>query len=193
MKEVALFGGSFDPIHFGHINLAIQIKEFLNLDKVLFCPTYISPFKENTPTQVTALDRLEMVKLAINGINDFEVIDFEIDNKKISYTIDTLKFLKKSYNKLRLIITEDSLEKFHLWKDYKEILKIAPLIVGTRKINFKQFKSENFVINQDSFVKTSTFEISSTIIRQRLKKRVYCGHLIPKEVLDYIYNRGLYL
>jgi nicotinate-nucleotide adenylyltransferase len=193
MSEIGFFGGSFDPIHFGHINLALEIKEKLNLEKILFCPTFISPFKENAPIFAKPEDRLEMLKLAIKDIKGFEIIDFEIKNKKISYTVDTLYFLKKSYNNLRLIITDDALQNFHLWKDYKEILKIAPLIIGTRSKVINDFKSLNLNLKPSSFVKTSIFEISSTVIRDRLKKRLYIGHLTAKEVLDYICNRGLYL
>jgi nicotinate-nucleotide adenylyltransferase len=191
-EEVGFFGGSFDPIHFGHINLAIEIKEKLNLKKILFCPTSISPFKVKNPNKANNNERFEMVKIAIKDINDFEIIDFEIKKQEVSYTINTLEFLKNKYN-LRLILTEEALSTFHLWKEYKQILKIAPLIVGTREKNLTEFRSENFILNSNNFVKTNILEISSTDIRERLKKKKYAGHLVPKEVLDYIYNRELYL
>ncbi|NGX33330.1 MAG: hypothetical protein K1060chlam4_01392, partial [Candidatus Anoxychlamydiales bacterium] len=123
---------------------------------------------------------------------DFEITNFEIKNENISYTINTLKALKNSDN-LRLIITEDTLLNFDKWKDYKNILQIAPLIVGVRNKFLENFKSENFTLNNKNFVKTNVFEISSTEIRKRLKSQKNCSHLIPKETLDYIYNRKLYL
>ena len=192
MKETGFFGGTFDPIHVGHINFVIEIKEKLNLKKIIFCPTSISPFKIENPPEARAKDRYEMVKLAIKDINGFELIDNEIHKKNAAYTIDTLNILKEK-DKLRLIISEDALASFHLWKDYKEILNTAPLIVGIRKKEFANFKSENFSLDSENFVKTKIFEISSTEVRERLKKRLYVGHLVPKEVLDYIYMRKLYL
>lgn len=192
MKEVGFFGGSFDPIHFGHINLAIEIKEKIKLDKILFCPTSISPFKVKNPPHVSAKDRYEMLKIALKGIKDFEILDLEIAKDEVAYTVDTLNFLKNKH-KLRLILTEEALEKFHLWKDYKQILKIAPPIIGTRVKNMNEFKKENLFLDSKYFIQTNIFEISSTNVRERLKKRMYVDHLVPKEVLDYIYERGLYL
>lgn len=192
MKETGFLGGSFDPVHFGHINIAVEMKEKLNLEKILFCPTGISPFKEKKPPVANNKDRYEMLKIALKDLKDFEIIDFEIKKQGVSYTVDTLNSLKGKYN-LRLILTEETLEFFHLWKEYKEILEIAPPIVGVRKKQISEFKSKNFTLNSKNFVKTSVFEISSTEIRERLKKRMYVGHLVPKEVLDYIYKYNLYL
>lgn len=192
MKKVGFFGGSFDPIHFGHINLAIEIKEILDLKKIIFCPTSISPFKKTNPPLASKENRYEMLKLAIKDINDFEITDYEIKKEGVSYTIDTLNSLKNEYS-LRLIITEDALPFFHLWKDFKEILKIAPPIIGIRKNELTEYQGENFILDSKNFVKTKVFDISSTEVRERIKKRLYTRHLVPKEVLDYIYKRGLYL
>ena len=192
MKNIGFFGGSFDPIHLGHLNLAIQILEKLKLDKIIFCPANVSPFKTKKPPIASSKDRFEMARIAIKDFKDFEITNFEIKNENISYTINTLKALKNSDN-LRLIITEDTLLNFDKWKDYKNILQIAPLIVGVRNKFLENFKSENFTLNNKNFVKTNVFEISSTEIRKRLKSQKNCSHLIPKETLDYIYNRKLYL
>jgi len=192
MKNIAFFGGSFDPIHFGHINLAIQILETLKLDKILFCPANITPFKIKNPPIANGVDRFEMLKVAIQDYKNFEITDFEIKNECISYTIDTLMEIENSDN-LRLIITEEALVNFHKWKDYKNILKIAPLIVGVRNKFLNEFKSENFTLSNKNFVKTNIFEISSTEIRKRLKNHKICSHLIPTKTLDYIYKRKLYL
>ncbi|HEU65007.1 MAG: Nicotinate-nucleotide adenylyltransferase [Candidatus Anoxychlamydiales bacterium] len=192
MKNIGFFGGSFDPIHLGHLNLAIQILEKLKLDKIIFCPANVSPFKTENPPIASSKDRFEMVKIAIQDFKNFDLTNFEIRNENISYTINTLKEIKNSDN-LRLIITEDTLLNFHKWKDYKNILQIALLIVGVRNKFLENFKSENFTLNNKNFVKTNIFEISSTEIRKRLKNHKNCLHLIPKETLDYIYNRKLYL
>ena len=192
MKNIGFFGGSFDPIHLGHLNLAIQILEKLKLDKIIFCPANVSPFKTKKPPMASSKDRFEMARIAIKDFKDFEITNFEIKNENVSYTINTLKELKNSDN-LRLIITEDTLLNFDKWKDYKNILQIAPLIVGVRNKFLENFKSENFTLDNKNFVKTNVFEISSTEIRKRLKNQKNCSHLIPKETLDYIYNRKLYL
>jgi len=184
MRDVGFFGGSFDPIQLGHINLAIEIKEKLNLKKIIFCPANISPFKVNKPPIAKPKERLEMIKLAIKDIDYFDYTDIEIKKEGVSYTIDTLEKFKNNEN-LRLIITDDTLLNFHLWKDYKKILEIAPLIVGVR--------NKNLTLTSENFVKTSIFEISSTEIRNRLKKGLIVSHLLPKEVLDYIYERKIYL
>ena len=191
-KNIGFFGGTFDPIHIGHLNLAIEILEKAKLDKIIFCPAYVSPFKTQNRPKASSQDRLEMVKIAIKDIKEFEVFDFEIKNQGISYTIDTLEKLKNGAN-LKLIITEDSLQAFHQWKDYKNILQIAELLVGVKNKFLNAFTSENFTLNSQNFVQTNIFEISSTYIRERLKNRVYSAHLMPKEVLDYIYKRELYL
>jgi len=190
MKETGFFGGTFDPVHLGHLNLAIEIFEKMNLEKIIFCPTTLSPFKKEKKPVASALDRFEMIKLAINKLDNFEVTDLEIEKKDISYTIDTLKELKA--NNLRLIITEDALDTFHLWKDYKTILRMAPLIVGARKRVISEYKNKNINLKTKNFIKTSIFEISSTEIRERLKKRKYVSHLLLKEVVDYIYDKKLY-
>ena len=130
-----------------------------------------------------------MLKLAIKDIKEFEVLDFEIKRKKISYTIGTLRALKQK--DLKLIINYDLLSTFHLWKDFKEILKIASLVVGTTE-EIKRYKGKNFFLNSKNFIQTKAIEISSTMIRQRLKKGLYVGHLLPKEVMDYIYKSQIY-
>jgi nicotinate-nucleotide adenylyltransferase len=191
MKKAAFFGGSFDPIHLGHLNLAIEIYEKLKLDKILFCPTYISPFKKNKKAIANPIDRYNMIKKAIKKIKGFEVLDIEIKQKKVSYTIDTLKKLKDLYD-LKLLITEDALDKFNKWKNYKEILKLTHLIIATRfEKKIKKYKNLN--LKNKNFIFTNIFEISSTEIRNRLKKNKICSHLLSKEVLDYIYKNGLYL
>lgn len=192
MKNIGFLGGSFDPIHFGHLNLAIEIFEKLKLDKILFCPTNISPFKTDKLPIANSEDRFEMVKLVIKDIENFEITDIEIKKPGISYTDQTLQELKNGDN-LKLIVTDDVLLSFHLWKDYKKILKIAPLIVGSRFEDLTEYKNEYFTLSSKNFVKTNLFDISSTNIRKRLKTSKYVGHLVPKEVLDYIYKRELYL
>ncbi|OGN59494.1 MAG: nicotinate (nicotinamide) nucleotide adenylyltransferase [Chlamydiae bacterium RIFCSPHIGHO2_12_FULL_27_8] len=187
MKKVGFFGGTFDPIHIGHLNLAVQILEKKKLDKILFCPAYKSPLKKEMPI-ASGIDRYNMIKLAIKDFENFEVIDNEIVKEKVSYTIDTLNELKEIFS-LNLIISDDALETFNRWKDFKEILKIAPLIVGKRNI----FKKNDLNLNEKNFVETDIFEINATNVRKRLKEKKAIKHLLTNDVIDYILHKKLYI
>ena len=195
MQQVGLFGGSFDPVHFGHLNLAIEIYEKVKLDKLFFCPANVSPHKTEFPPKATAKDRLNMVKIAIEGIYNFAIYDEEIKRNDVSFTIDTIRKMKKDFSgvNINLIIDQDLLENFHMWKEVNEIFENVNIIIGCRS-NFSKedlplcFKSAK----NKKIVTTRQIEISSTFIRSRLEKKLYCGHLIPAKVLYYIKTNGLY-
>ena len=196
MEQIGLYGGSFDPLHFGHINLALEILEKSSLDKILFCPAFISPHKLKTPPKVSSEDRLQMLKLAIADIKNFDVYDGEIKRKGVSYTIDTLEELQEKYlnkAKISLVIAQDSLSYFCSWKDYKKIIEKFSILIGCRS-NFSETEIPLELKNSatKNFITTKRLEISSTDIRERLKKELYCGHLMPAKVLDYIYAHKLY-
>ena len=198
MEEIGFFGGTFDPIHLGHVNTVVQIKELANLKEVIVCTTFLAPHKVNKPPIASAEDRLQMTYLAFEGIPYVTVSDIEIKREGLSYTIDTLKEIaeKRKGQRLRLILEEDALANFHLWKEKDEILKIAPLLIGSRSyisqgFAEKYFETFNFDLKKD-YIKIKEMDISSTYIRDRLKKNLYCYHLLPKEVLDYIYKHRLY-
>jgi nicotinate-nucleotide adenylyltransferase len=197
-KKLGFFGGTFDPIHFGHLSIALQLMEHHKLDRVLFCPANRSPFKVDKEALATPLQRQEMVEIAIAPIDRFELLDYEIQKDGPSYTVDTLRYLKEKFKdaELFIILAEDLLIDFHLWKEHAEILKLARPLVGGRGIRFEREKSALSKEELDKLeagkMKIFEMEISSTYIRQRLKKRVYCGHLVPSKVLDYIYEHRLY-
>lgn len=184
-KVIGFYGGTFDPIHFGHINLAIQLKEIEGLDTILFCPAFISPHKIEEPPKAQAKARYEMTALAIKNIPNFLVTDIEVKREKISYTIETIKQLVKEYpdSDFRLLISSENLPRFKEWKDVDELVKIAPPLIGSRS----KFSSQSSKV-----VKIKEFDVTSTAIRYRLKKGLYCGHLVPAKVLDYIYTNHLY-
>lgn len=192
MKKVGFFGGTFDPVHFGHINLALQLLELAGLDEVLFCPAARSPFKDQSPT-VSAKDRMAMTQLAIQDIPVFKISALEIERPGPSYTIDTLRLLKKEDIDLYLLLSEDALESFHLWKEFEKIVKIARPLIGSRG-NMRPNIAPSPVhdILEEGLITTRRFEISSTEIREKLKKGLYCGHLIPAKVLSYIKKNNLY-
>lgn len=163
---IGFFGGSFDPIHFGHIALAIKLLEAHKLEKILFCPAFCSPFKTAAPPIATPSQRLAMLKLALDH-PQFEITTLELERDQPSYTIDTIRALK--LKGLRLILSEEAAAHLDKWKETQELIRLAPPLIGPRE-----------------------FPISSTEIRARLKKKLYCGHLIPAKALEYIKTHHLY-
>jgi len=201
VKKVGFFGGTFDPIHFGHINLALQIYEICNLDHILFCPARCSPDKKNDPPRANFAKRAEMVKLAIEGIPHFSMTTIEDKQEGLSYTIDTLKFLKNDNPQYRnvdfyLILAEDSIKTFYQWKEVKELCSLAPPLIGVRKehsLVLQGHKGQELApYIQKGFIKTKIIEISSTEIRDRIKQKLYSGHLLPFKVVDFIGQNELY-
>ena len=197
MKRIAFFGGGFDPIHLGHISLAMDMKETHRLDEIYFCPAFCSPHKKDHPPVASAEDRFQMLRLAISGIEGFFAWDWEIQKKGLSYTIDTLLELqKKEKGKLHIILSEDALFRFDQWKDPGKIIEIAQPLVGMRFGFDKDLPphfQENWIqIFRKGLTNTRTLEISSTEIRKRLKAKSFCGYLLPAKVLDYIHKNRLY-
>lgn len=195
--KIGVFGGSFDPIHLGHINLVVQIKECKGLEKVLFCPTHISPFKMKDKPKALAKHRLEMLKIALQPLDFAEAIDLEIQDPTPSYTINTLSKLKSKFpnDELFMIAGEDVLSHFSYWKDPESILKIVKPLIGSRTLDEKCFEKLDYSyrdIFKHGYCPLKNFDISSTDIRARLAKRLYCGHLLPSKVVDYIINHKLY-
>jgi len=132
MSKVGIFGGTFDPIHHGHLITAQSVKELRSLDKIIFMPAFISPHKQHAKAS-SAEHRLNMIKLALDEIPFFECSEFEIKQHTISYTIDTLREYKNYYEEIDLIIGYDNIFQFHTWKEPDEILKLANVVVLKRK------------------------------------------------------------
>lgn len=195
-EKVGLFGGTFDPIHFGHLNLATQLLESQKLDRILFCPALVSPTKTKTPPLSSAKHRLNMLMLATEEVPAFVPFDEELSRPAPSYTIDTVSHLVKEGRELYLILSEDSAYTFDQWKEPEKLLTLATPLIGTRsgfdKEKLNHMPAELKTKLEQGMRQTSLMDISSTTIRERLKKRLYCGHLVPGKVLDYIYQNGLY-
>ncbi len=195
MKKVGLFGGSFDPIHFGHINVAISAKENHNLDEVWFCPSYNTPAK--IKSEVNPQERYKMLNIALKNLSWAKIIDFEINRPGYSYTIDTVKALQKDSSdiKLHLIIGDDTIENLHQWKDIETIIKLCPLIIGRRSCKTPNCKGDEKLIQAVSEGLTFSnpiMQVESSTVKKRIKLKLYCGHLVPEKVLDYIYHNQLY-
>lgn len=187
LRKIGLLGGTFDPIHLGHLNLAIEIREKHALDAVIFCPAALSPFKGGADPKAPPADRLKMVQLAIEGIEDFSVLDFEINRAAPSYTIDTVRHLiaqEGSPTQFYLILGQDGLAHFSKWKEAGELKRLCPLLIGCRPGSCSPGEGVTEIASMD---------ISSTLIRGRLAQKKTCIHLLPAKVLDYISENQLYL
>ncbi len=185
-KKIGILGGSFDPVHFGHLNLAICLMESCALDEVLFIPTRLSPFKEHIPPIASAEHRLAMLKKALAPLPQFKIIDWEIHGQGPAYTIDTVRKLITPSVQLHLLLGEDHLSSLDRWKEGEELIRLAPPLIGSRKT------SDTPIAAPFPRIKIPLLEISSTTIRERLAHKKYCGHLVPAIVLDYIHQNHLY-
>lgn len=198
MKKYGIFGGSFNPIHYGHLMICEYIKEEMGLDKVIFIPTGNPPHKE---LELSAKDRYEMVRLAISPNPDFEISDIETTRVKKSYTVDTIRELKKIYKeeKLYFLIGLDSLFQLKTWMKIGDLSQEIEFVVALRsgyldreEINKEiDFLRENFG-TKVNLIKTPLYEISSTDLRDRIREGKSLRYLIPKKVLDYIEESGFY-
>lgn len=189
-NRIGVYGGTFDPIHIGHLITAQYILEERRLDKILFIPAFVSPHK----TQVYSTEgshRIEMVKLAIEGYEKFECSDYEIKKGGVSYTLDTLIELNKTYKNIELIIGYDNLLSFDSWYKPEEIVKLGKLLVLKRKIggDINQF---NKYFGEANFIDSPSIDISSTKIRERVRKNLPIDFLVPQKVKEYINENNLY-
>jgi nicotinate-nucleotide adenylyltransferase len=191
MRTIGFFGGSFDPIHYGHISLALQLMESQALDEVLFCPAFCSPSKTASPPIAPPEHRLAMLRLGLEGVPRVRITTIELDRGGPSFTIDTLRILKTESSKLRLLLSEEAASRFDLWKEAAELIRLAPPLIGARH-GASPIRGPLGDALKRGFTPTKLMEISSTEIRDRLKKGLYCGHLVPAKTLDYIHSNRLY-
>jgi len=179
-RRIAIFGGTFDPVHVGHIALVVALQEAHKLDSILIIPANQNPHKPKSIPQ-EAKHRLAMLKRAFRDFPYCQVLKVELDRAGPSYTIDTIRELKakkviKPSDTLFLIVGEDQLEGITSWKEANLLPK---LLVASRQKN-------------SSAAFTPNFEVSATDIRMRLKKKMYCRHLLDNQVYNYIKRNKLY-
>ena len=191
MKNIGLLFGSFNPIHNGHITLATFILKHKPLDEIWFVVSPLSPFKKSK-ILLDKNDRLDMVKLAIKPFKKFFVSDIEFKMKTPNYTIDTLYEIKKKYpeDSFSLIIGEDNLKNFKNWKDSNLIIENFKIYVYPR--NFSKSKP-NLNFNTLYKINAPKINISSTDIREFIKKNEDIDGLLSPEVLDQIKKKKFYL
>ncbi len=199
--RVGFFGGTFDPIHFGHLHMAEELLERKNLDEVWFCPARINPHKlDHTPATIE--HRLKMVQLAIEGKERFRLLDIEAKREGPSYTVDTLRELvaaeqeRPSPRQIFLIISDELVKDFFHWQEPKEIVKMIPLIVGSRTSSKASplLEGDSTICQaiSEGWTPTTVKDVSSTEVRRRIREGLNCEDFVPKKVLDYIYQYKLY-
>lgn len=196
-KKVGVFGGTFDPIHLGHLCLALDVYEKAKLDEIIFCPAFCSPHKQKTPPQASKEDRLKMVELALSKRKDWKVSSIELEKAFPSYTVDTLKAFQSPSHELYFLLSEEHIPSFHNWKDPEEILALAQPLVGVRG-QMDQKSIQHLPKDwQGSFEKGWVFSrsigISSTEIRARIRLGKSVEYFLPEKVLNYIHKKKLYL
>ena len=169
------------------------------LDEIIFCPANISPFKGSVPPIENSDHRVAMIELAIRGLAGFQLSTIEINKPSPSYTIDTIKELIEREGNEKdffLLLAEDVALSIEKWKGAEELLKLAPPLIGTRYTTINRnglILSESVKSYLEKGVCTiCAMDMSSTLIRERLEKRLYCNPWLPKEVMDYIYQNRLY-
>lgn len=184
--KIGILGGTFNPPHIGHLILAQEVYQKLGLDKILFIPTNLPPHKESH--NVSALDRLAMVKIALGGDRRFEVLDLEIKRGGVSYTIDTVRELKRRYLKAEfyLIVGSDLANDLPTWKYFRELKKAVKIVVAKRRA-YPLKKRDRFII-----LNIVQMGIASSYIRGLIKRRLPIKYLVTEGVAQYISKHKLY-
>ena len=186
--KIGILGGTFNPIHIGHLILAEEAREKLKLDKVIFVPAYLPPHKDNS--EIASADaRLAMVRLAIRGNSYFFASDIEIKRDGLSYTIDTLREFKIRYpqDELFFIIGSDLLKYLDDWKDLGEIIKMVRFITATRP-GYPLEKIPTHI----STIPIRAVDISGFGIREAIREGRSFRYLVPDAVFNYIDKKRLY-
>lgn len=189
MKKIGLLGGTFDPVHLGHLLMARAAMEQMGLDKVIFIPSCVPPHKK-TPTLFTAQDRMKMVRMAILGIAGFEVSDFEIRKGGKSYSVDTVRHFRglcDPADRMFFIVGGDAIQQLDTWKDVG-ILKNMCSFVSVNRPGYPRGEEKL----KYHAVTMNGIEMSSTEIRKRILSGKSIQFLVPDAVLAYIKRRHLY-
>ncbi|AEA33264.1 nicotinate-nucleotide adenylyltransferase [Hippea maritima] len=207
--RIAIFGGSFNPIHIGHLRGAISVYETFLLNKVVFMPAGNPPHKR--VEQTTPQQRYQMVKLATEGMDFFEVSRLEIDKKDVNYTIETVYEFRKDHlnDELFFIVGTDAFYQLDSWKNHKELVGAITFILIKRPeyntsailekysdiVDFKRVEKKGEYKAEKNTVYIYTppaFDVSSSIIRNKIKQGECIRYLLPEKVEKFIKEKGLY-
>jgi nicotinate-nucleotide adenylyltransferase len=192
---IGVFGGTFDPPHWGHLFIAQYAAEALNFERVIWLPSYISPFKQAEKRATGSRHRLAMLQLALADNPLFQIDDFEIQERGISYTAISLDYLRQRFPaaSLHLLIGEDNAASFHAWQAPEQILKAANVVVyGRRRERLEANKINRQYLSQMQFIEAPLIEISSSLVRERLLAGKSVRYFIPAAVAAYISRNELY-
>ncbi len=197
--KIGIMGGTFNPIHLGHLVLSEYIREGLELDKIIFIPTGNPPHKDNNKVE-KAFHRKAMVELSIRDNPYFFLSDIELNKKNKSYTIDTILSLKELYKEdtLSMIIGADSLFSIETWRESSRLLEEIDFVVADRVLRKKENLIEeinrlNYKYNSNiSHLDTPLIEISSTEIRNRVLENKSIKYLVKEDVREYIIKNNLF-
>lgn len=199
MMKIGIMGGTFDPIHNGHLIISEYIRDYLDLDQVIFIPAGQPPHKDNERVTLSS-HRFNMTKLAIQSNEYFNISDMEIKNKEFSYTVNTIKKLKEadSRSEFYFIIGSDSLFTLEKWYSFQELAKITKFALWERagysseealdRIEYLKDRYDARVI----YIEGPIIEISSSQIRSRIKSNRSIKYLVPDSVLKYVEKYNLY-
>lgn len=190
--KIAIMGGTFDPIHYGHLISAEEVRERKNFDKIIFVPSARPPHKERSDIVIPE-HRYTMTVLATEDNPHFDVSRIELDRRGPSYAIDTVREFKKIYNEPQIawIIGADLLIEFSIWKDFDKLLGLCHFIATSRP-NYDFADVPDELIDRVELIEISVIDISSTQIRQKIRCDRSIKYLVPKNVEEYIYKNRLY-
>lgn len=186
--KIGILGGTFNPIHYGHLILGEQVLGQLELDRVIFIPAFMPPHKSDRGI-IAARQRLAMIEAAVEGNRNLTVSDIEIRRRGKSYTVDTLRVIKKLYPSADLffICGSDLVSEIPTWKNVDEIYKLARFVLVKRPGFGKRLSGKSFLK-----IHVAQVDISSSLIRQLVRQGRSIRYLTPDSVVAYIEKHGLY-
>ena len=201
-RKIALFGGTFDPIHLGHTGIAAEAVKHIGAEKIVFVPAKRSPLKGFSPC-VSDEDRFAMIALAIAGNKNFELSDYELKRPEPSYTLQTVRQFQADYGSetsIYWLIGADSIDDLPHWYRIVELIDecniSAMYRAGCKPPNFAKFEAiwgrRQVEKLQRNVIRTSLIDISSTEIRDRLARGLDVTDMLHPAVADYIHKHGLY-
>ncbi len=197
--NTVIFGGSFNPVHNGHVKLAESVLSHADfIDSLYVVPAFVSPFKTEDEKDVGECARLEMCTLAFEDFPKTSVSDYEIKRKKISYTVDTLRYFREKNpgDKLWFLVGSDSLETLPTWRGFEDIMKLCGIISAVRSVSDRRGIENNAEkvrrYGEVILIDSEPFEISSTEIRKKLFRGEDVSRYLPEKVLKYINDNDLY-
>lgn len=197
MERLGIIGGTFDPIHLAHLYVAEQAKKTLELDKIIFMPAGSQPLKIDKKVTKASL-RFSMVKQAIEGREGFEVSDYEIKKKGMSYTFETLEYFSKMDREIYFITGADCLMNLGKWKGVERILQLCKFVVFTRPgYSHESLLKQKWYIEEKYsgeiiILDIKDLDISSTDIREAINLGEDINKLLPKKVIEFIKEKNLY-